>query len=97
MGSPDREPKRYKDEGPVHSVTIDHGFWMDRYEVTQERFTALMGNNPSSTQYTTDLPVNRVTWDEAREFCKRLTERDSARNTLPLGYQYRLPTEAEWE
>ena len=97
MGSPDGEPKRYKDEGPVHSVTIDHGFWMDRYEVTQERFTALMGNNPSSTEYTTDLPVNRVTWDEAREFCKRLTELDSARNTLPLGYQYRLPTEAEWE
>ncbi|MBT5310970.1 MAG: SUMF1/EgtB/PvdO family nonheme iron enzyme, partial [Verrucomicrobia bacterium] len=49
MGSPDGEPKRYKDEGPVHSVTIDHGFWMDRYEMTQERFTALMGNNPSST------------------------------------------------
>jgi len=97
MGSPALEAKRFYDEGPVREVAIPHGFWMDRYEVTQEQFLYLMTTNPSSTDYATSLPVNRVTWHEANEYCKRLTKVEHANNTLPLGFVYRLPTEAEWE
>ena len=97
MGSPEEETGRFMDEGPVRSVTIPHGFWMDRYEVTQQRFNDIMGSNPSSTEFTPDLPVNKVTWHEAREFCRRTTEQERSRGTLPIGYLYRLPTEAEWE
>ena len=97
MGSPEEETGRFMDEGPVRSVTIPHGFWMDQYEVTQQRFNDIMGSNPSSTEFTPDLPVNKVTWHEAREFCSRTTEQERSRGTLPIGYLYRLPTEAEWE
>ena len=97
MGSPEEEAGRFMDEGPVRSVTIPHGFWMDQYEVTQQRFNDIMGSNPSSTEFTPDLPVNKVTWHEAREFCRRTTEQERSRGTLPIGYLYRLPTEAEWE
>ena len=97
MGSPENESGRYKDEGPAHNASIPHGFWMDRYEVTQEQFMLLMDSNPSSTDYTSDLPVNKVTWHEAREYCKRLSKQQRTRNTIPSGYHYRLPTEAEWE
>ncbi|MDE2643152.1 MAG: formylglycine-generating enzyme family protein, partial [Verrucomicrobiota bacterium] len=89
MGSPEKEAGRYKDEGPTHNATIPHGFWMDRYEVTQEQFMVLMDSNPSSTDYTSDLPVNKVTWHEAREYCKRLTKQQRTRNTIPSGYLYR--------
>ena len=97
MGSPEEETGRFMDEGPVRSVTIPHGFWMDRYEVTQQRFNDIMGSKPSSTEFTPDLPVNKVTWHEAREFCRRTTQQERSRGTLPIGYLYRLPTEAEWE
>jgi len=97
MGSPDDEPGRYPDEGPVHDVTIPHGFWMDQHEVTQEQFEKLMQSNPSSTLHTTNLPVNRITWQEANDYCERLTKAERRSGTLPLGYVYRLPTEAEWE
>ncbi len=97
MGSSEDEPGRYPNEGPVQDVIIPHGFWMDRYEVTQEQFEKLMPSNPSSTSHTANLPVNRITWQEANDYCDRLTEVEQHNGTLPLGFVYRLPTEAEWE
>ena len=44
-----------------------------------------------------DLPIYYVSWEEATEFCRRLTERERVAKRLPAGYEYRLPTEAEWE
>ena len=85
------------DEGPAFKAVVPHGFWMDRYEVTQKSFLDLMGENPSNTEFSPDMPVNRVTWHEAVEYCKRLTDAKGSAGLLPKGYVYRLPTEAEWE
>ncbi|MDF1837630.1 MAG: formylglycine-generating enzyme family protein [Planctomycetota bacterium] len=81
---------------PVHSVTISQPFWMGKYEVTQVEFQALMGWNHSSF-LGSDRPVEEVTWQGARAYCAALTAREAALGKVPTGYEYRLPTEAEWE
>lgn len=83
-------------EGPVHQVTISRPFWIGRYEVTQLEYAALVGSNPSST-VGTSLPVTNVNWFEAVTYCDLLTAQEAAAGRLPSGYEYRLPTEAEWE
>ncbi|MCA8973999.1 MAG: SUMF1/EgtB/PvdO family nonheme iron enzyme [Planctomycetes bacterium] len=88
---------------PVHTVNITRPFWMGRHEVTQARYLELMASNPSWFQpplvasYEPNRPVERVSRDEAMAYCAALTTRESAANRVPAGYQYRLPTEAEWE
>jgi formylglycine-generating enzyme required for sulfatase activity len=84
------------DERPVHSVTISQDFWMGEYEVTQAEYQALMGVNPSYF-VGANLPVDRVSWNDARAYCTALTAQEMALGNLAAGYEYRLPTEAEWE
>ena len=61
-----------------------------------------MENNPSfgynadSGELAADLHVESVTWEEAREHCRRFNERELKAGHVPPGYEYRLPTEAEW-
>jgi len=81
---------------PVHQVTISKPFWMGRYEVTQAEYQAVMGANPSSF-VGANLPVHRTTWFDAVVYCAALTSEQAAQGKIPPGYQYRLPTEAEWE
>ena len=81
-GSP---PAAY--ETPQHVVSIKT-FSLGKFEVTQEQWFALMGNQPSNFKGRT-LPVERVSWDDAKAFVKKLSEK--------TGKQYRLPSEAEWE
>ncbi len=81
---------------PVHQVTISQPFWMGRYEVTQAQYLALMGTNPSSFAGS-DRPVESVTWTNALAYCNALNVQQTASGGVPAGYQYRLPTEAEWE
>jgi formylglycine-generating enzyme required for sulfatase activity len=81
---------------PAHKVTLTRMFWIGRNEVTQDQYFTLMRKNPSHSKGA-GLPVERVTWYNAVEFCKRLTERERAAERLPRGLVYRLPTEAEWE
>ena len=81
---------------PVHEVTISRPFWMGRHEVTQAEYQALMGTNPSSILGST-RPVEGVSWFAAVAYCEALNAQESALGTVPEGYQYRLPTEAEWE
>jgi formylglycine-generating enzyme required for sulfatase activity len=76
-------------ERPVHQVRISRDFEMGKYQVTQAQWEAVMGNNPSNFKGA-DRPVETVSWDDAQEFIKKLNEKDSS-------YDYRLPTEAEWE
>ena len=84
------------DEKPVHHVTISKGYWLGKYEVTQSEYQTITGDNPSNFKGG-NKPVDSVNWNDAVSFCKKLTERERAAGRLPAGYEYRLPTEAEWE
>ena len=87
MGASDGEP----DEVPVHRVTINEGFWMGRFQVTQEQFQKIMGINPSKFKDCgLKCPVESMTWTEAKAFINKLNEQKD-------GFIYSLPTEAEWE
>jgi len=81
---------------PVHQVTISYNFWMGETEVTQAQYQALMGTNPSFFPGANN-PVEQVTWNNAVTYCAALTAQQAALGNVPAGYQYRLPTEAEWE
>ena len=96
MGSPVTEAGRAADE-VMTEVTLTQGFYLGRYEVRQREYLAVMGENPS--QFTGDLerPVEQVSWEEASEYCARLTVREREAGRLPGGWEYRLPTEAQWE
>jgi len=83
MGSPTSEANRYDDE-TQHQVTISKGFYMGKYEVTQEQYQAVIGVNPSyfssdpaSGEVQAKRPVENVTWYDAVEFCNKLSERES--------------------
>ncbi|MBO4544775.1 MAG: SUMF1/EgtB/PvdO family nonheme iron enzyme, partial [Verrucomicrobia bacterium] len=95
MGSPEDELGRFSDEAQ-HEVTLTKGYWLGKYEITQAQYKAIMKANPSSF-IGADLPVECVSWNDAKEFCKKLTEIEKAAGRLPTGYEYTLPTEAQWE
>jgi formylglycine-generating enzyme required for sulfatase activity len=96
MGSPSGENGRYSDEGPQTRVKLSKGYWLGKHEVTQAQWQALMGNNPSNFKGSS-LPVENVSWNDAMEFCRKLTQRERAAGRLPEGLAYTLPTEAQWE
>jgi formylglycine-generating enzyme required for sulfatase activity len=77
-------------------VTISRGFGMSKYEVTQAQYKAVMGSSPSRFKGDNN-PVEMVTWHDVVAYCAKLTEKEKAAGRLPVGYEYRLPTEAEWE
>lgn len=88
MGSPEGEEGRFNNEGPQHEVVISKPFYMAIWEVTQEQYEQIMGKNPSKFQCKAN-PVEMVSWEEATEFCKKVSAK--------TGKTVRLPTEAEWE
>jgi formylglycine-generating enzyme required for sulfatase activity len=87
MGSPETEAKRRDYESPQHYVDVPE-FWMGKYVVTQEQWQAIMGNEPSYFKGK-NRPVETVSWNNATEFCQKLSKK--------TGRDYRLPSEAEWE
>jgi formylglycine-generating enzyme required for sulfatase activity len=89
MGCPPDELQQGNDE-TVHTVTLTEPFDLGQTEVTQAQYQALVGKNPSHFQGA-DLPVEMVSWEEARDYGARLTEKRNDART------HRLPTEAEWE
>jgi formylglycine-generating enzyme required for sulfatase activity/tRNA A-37 threonylcarbamoyl transferase component Bud32 len=74
-------------EQPVHQVTVKP-FFMSKYPITQAQWQAVKGNNPSSFPGA-KRPVENVSWQDAVEFCAKLSRK--------TGKNYRLPSEAEWE
>jgi formylglycine-generating enzyme required for sulfatase activity len=95
MGSPPNETNRYLDE-VRHTVTLTQGFWMSGHEVTQGEYQTVMGSNPSLFRGDT-LPVEQVSWGDAVLYSQKLTARERATGRLPDGWEYRLPTETQWE
>jgi formylglycine-generating enzyme required for sulfatase activity len=104
MGSPESEEGRYEDESPQHLVKVP-AFFMSQTPITQAQWRAVSEAAPSayaslpqegkklepdpSRFKGNDLPVEKVTWQDAMEFCARLSRL--------TGKKYRLPSEAEWE
>ena len=93
-------------EGPRHRVRITKAFWLGTYDVTQGEYLRVMGKNPSefsasgkgkdrvAAEDTTRFPVETVSWDDATEFCVRLSNLPEER---AAGRRYQVPTEAQWE
>lgn len=99
MGLPDRENDfDLPLESPQHTIRISQPFYLGCYEVTQAEYQKVMGKNPafhqSDSQDTKQFPVEQVTWNDADEFCQRLTDLPAEKAAKRA---YRLPTEAEWE
>ncbi len=95
MGSPTSEKGRHADE-VQHEVVLTRGFFLAETECTQGQWQAVMGGNPSYFEGT-ERPVEQVSWEEAVEYCRKLTAKQPAEGILADGWEWRLPTEAEWE
>jgi len=106
MGAPADDSKAEADEQPQHRVVLTQSYWLGRFEVTQQQYEAVMGENPShfgpfgrgAAEVRgldhSRLPVEFVNWFEAVRFCEKLSSLPAEQNA---GRSYRLPTEAEWE
>ncbi len=111
MGSPLSEPDRDDDDESQVNVTLSQGFWLGQSEVTQGQWSSVMQSEPWSgkdyVQSGWTYPAvyvshglsadGTVEADSAVEFCRRLTSRERSAGRLPDGWQYTLPTEAQWE
>jgi formylglycine-generating enzyme required for sulfatase activity len=78
-------------------VTLTRDYWLGKYEVTQREFAAVTGRNPSHFTGDSNRPVEKITFFDASNYCATVTARERKAGRLPAGYEYRLPTEAEWE
>jgi formylglycine-generating enzyme required for sulfatase activity len=100
MGSPPGEPERRPGEDQV-AVRLTQGFWIGKYEVTQGDWKRIGGDLPGKLTAELpagdDLPVGNVNFAQAEEFCRKLTERARKTAELPEGWEFRLPTEVQWE
>jgi uncharacterized protein (TIGR02996 family) len=106
MGRPDDEEGPLRGEGPQHEVEISRAFYLGVFPVTQAQWLAVMGTNPSyfcatgegkdevAGLDTSDFPVEEVSWEDVQAFLERLSALPQEKEK---GWQYRLPSEAEWE
>lgn len=77
-----------------YPVILTRGFYLGKHEVTQKQFQEVMGLNPSEFKGA-DLPVENISWEDAMAFCEKLNRMESKRK--PKGWDFTLPTEAQWE
>ena len=96
MGSPESEDGHRAWE-QQREVTFVNDFYLGKTPVTQDQYEAVTGTNPTDHEKIGDAPVDSVTWDQANEYCQKLTKLDREAGVLPDDWEYRLPTEAEWE
>jgi len=89
MGSSKGQKDKCADEMPAHRVTITRPFYMGKYEVSQEEWQAVMGENPA--RYKGEgKPIENISWQQCQKFLEKL-------NALVPDARFRLPTEAQWE
>ena len=97
MGAPEGESGRGNDEGPVHTVKISQHFYMGSTEVTARQYKSVVGKLPFAYKDDLDeldVPIVNVAINETENFIRRLNADVASRKS---GWEYRLPTEAEWE
>ncbi|MBT5706019.1 formylglycine-generating enzyme family protein [Verrucomicrobia bacterium] len=97
MGSSKDEVERESDEGPLTVVVLTKPYALGIHEVTQTQYIAVMEENPSRHKFDPSHPVTNAHWEDAGEYCRRLTLLERSVGLLGLDLEYRLPTEAEWE
>jgi formylglycine-generating enzyme required for sulfatase activity len=90
MGSPPEEKgaENERERPQIEDINVA-AFFMGKYEVTQAQWQAIMKDNPSKFKDNIQNPVEQVSWDDAEEFCKQLSQK--------TGREFRLPSEVEWE
>lgn len=77
-------------------VKISPQLWAGKYEVTQEEYQKVSGNNPS--HFSGDRnPADSVSWNDALSFCNKLVDAERKEDMLPEGFVYTLPTQAQWD
>jgi formylglycine-generating enzyme required for sulfatase activity len=79
-------------DDPSHPVVLTHGFYLGKFEVTQQEYEKVMGNNPSKFKGD-KLPVESISWNDAVSFCEALDKKERT----SWGWKFGLPTEAQWE
>lgn len=98
MGTPENEPGRNERDLETTTVIIDTEFYISETEITHKQFQKVMGRSPAKwplkMRSDLPLPVENVTWNDATEFCIKLSSLETERVS---GWQFRLPWEFEWE
>jgi len=103
MGSPADEVGHDRDEGPQTRVVLTSDFFLGATAITNSQYYAVMGlkfkfyKSDPTIYPEKDMPIVSVSWEEATEFCRLLTEQEKVAGRLPAGYEFSLPTEAQRE
>ena len=103
LGSGEDDTLAWSDEKLQHECSIPYGYWLARFPVTIAQFrfyleeTGTQPGDPNCLNGPPNHPVVRVSWHEAVEFCRWLTNRWQAEGLLSAVWKVSLPSEAEWE